>query len=75
MSRHRFDDLWPRNHIKTMAHFEEVNKETDGICQASSHDQRTQVTLGKRHAKIHIMMKNRFYLHKDWNDRNDKGVD
>ena len=43
-----------------MAHFGEVNKETDGICQASSHDQGTQVTLGKRHAIIHIMMKNRF---------------
>ena len=43
-----------------MAHFEAVNKETDGIYQTSSHDQRTQVTLGNRHAIIHIMMKNQF---------------
>jgi len=43
-----------------MAHFEEVSKETDGIYQASSHDQRTQVTLGNRHAIIRIMMKNQF---------------
>ena len=43
-----------------MAHFEEVNKKTNGICQASSDDQRTEVTLGNRHAKIHKMMKNRF---------------
>ena len=43
-----------------MAHFEEVSKETNGIYQASSHDQRTQVTLGNRHAIIRIMMKNQF---------------